>query len=90
LLDTHQYGQAFDAQPARIRAGGIRENFIKWMQGRRAPLGRLRSRSFFKAVHTHSLIGSPDGDYQTIGFKTSFERKDHAAEAVVVTKETGH
>jgi hypothetical protein len=89
LLDAHQYGQAFDAQPSRIRTGSIRENFIKWMQGRRTPLGRPRSRSFLKVVHTHKLLGSPDGDYQQIGFKASFEHKAEAVEAVVVTRETG-
>jgi len=90
LLDSHQYGQAFDAQPARIRTSSNREHFIKWMQGRRAPLGRTRNRSFLKVVHTHTLIGAPDGDYQQMGFKSSFERKARAAEMVVVTKETGH
>jgi hypothetical protein len=90
LLDAHQYGQAFDAQPPRIQTGSIRENFIKWMQGRRTPLGGAHSRSFLKVVHTHKLAGAPDGDYQQIGFKTSFERKAEAVEAVVVTRETGH
>jgi len=90
LLDSHQYGQAFDAQPPRIRTASIRENFIKWMQGRRTPLGRARSRSFLKVVHTHKLLAAPDGDYQQIGFKTSFEHKAEGAEAVVVTRETGH
>ena len=89
LLDAHQYNQAWDAQPPRIRAG-IRENFIRFMQSRRAPLGRARSRSFLKVTRTNKLIGAPDGNYEKIGFKTSFERKADSVEGVIVTKETGH
>lgn len=90
LLDTHQYRQAFEAQPPRIRIPSNREHFLEWMQERRGPLGRTRSRAFLRVVHTHTLIGAPDGDYQQMGFKTSFEHKARAAEMVVLSKETGH
>ena len=91
LVDTSHYGQAFDEQAARIKIASLgRDHFVKWMEGRRTPLGRALTRSFLKVVHTHKLEASPDGDYQKIAFKTSFERKADAVEAVVVTKETGH
>ena len=89
LLDAHEYGQAFDAQPPRIKTASVREHFIKWMQGRRTPLGQPRKRSFLKVVRTRKLLGAPDGDYQKMGFKTSFERKAEAVEAIILTRETG-
>jgi Protein of unknown function (DUF4019) len=89
LLDTGRYGQSFDELPPRIRISGKRETWVDWMLGRRASLGHARTRSFYRVVHTHKLSVAPDGDYQVIGFKASFDRKKDAAEALVLTKETG-
>ena len=58
---------------------------MSWMKARRLPLGRPRTRAFYRVTHTHKLIGAPDGNYQLILFKTSFERKGVAAEAIVLT-----
>jgi hypothetical protein len=70
----------------RISAGGGGEDrFVSWMKARRLPLGRPRTRAFYRVTHTHKLIGAPDGNYQLILFKTSFERKGVAAEAIVLT-----
>src|SRR6266702_4407546 len=85
MVDAGQYAKAYVARPPRIKSGGTEEQFIRGMRAWRYPLGRPRSREFLKVVHKHQLLGSPDGDYQLIGFKTSFEHKATAAEAVVVT-----
>jgi hypothetical protein len=53
------------------------------------PLGHARTRAFYKVVAYHSAKGWPDGNYQKIYFKTSFDRKASAWELVVLTKETG-
>jgi Protein of unknown function (DUF4019) len=91
LLDSGHYRQAFDEQPPRIKAASPGPDyFVKWMETRRVPLGRARTRSFYNVLHYHSAIGWPDGDYQRIYFKTSFERKAAAWEGVILTKETGH
>jgi uncharacterized protein DUF4019 len=55
----------------------------------RAPLGKARTREFRQVKHTHALVGSPDGNYELIVFKTSFEHKPDAEEVVVLTSETG-
>ena len=60
------------------------------MRARRFPLGHAKTRQFLKITHTRRLNGAPDGDYQLIAFKTSFERKAVALEEVVLTSETGH
>lgn len=89
LVDAGRYVQAYQEQPPRITAGGFRDNFVRSMQAQRAPLGRARTRTFYKATHVHQLVGCPDGNYQMIGFKTSFERKVDSAEALILTHETG-
>ena len=87
--DAGKYDTAYHAMPPRVRTDKGEENFLVWMKTRRTPLGHVRSRKFLRAVKTRSLLGSPDGNYQKIGFKTSFDRKKDAAEALVLTKETG-
>jgi hypothetical protein len=90
-VDSGHYRQAFEEQPARIKAASMgADYFIKWMQTRRIPLGHARTRTFHKVVAYHNAKGWPDGNYQQIDFKTSFERKASAWERVILTKETGH
>jgi len=90
LLDNGHYPQACHAMPQRVRAGKSEENFLSWLQARRAPLGHALSRKYMKAVHKRTLTGLPDGNYYEIGFKTSWDRKKNGAELVVLTSETGH
>ena len=90
LVDSGHYRQAFEEQPARIKAASMGiEYFMKWMHTRREPLGHPRKRSFYKVVAYHNAKGWPDGTYQQIDFKTSFEHKASAWERVILTKETG-
>jgi hypothetical protein len=89
LIDSGHYRQAFEEQPRRIKAAstGV-DYFVKWMETR-VPLGRARTRAFYKVVAYHNARGWPDGNYQQIIFKTSFERKAVGWEKVILTKETG-
>lgn len=90
LTDFGRYRQAIEEQAPRIKNASMgRDFFVKWMETRRVPLGRARTRSFVKVVHYHRANGWPDGDYQEILFKSSFEHKALAAELIILTKETG-
>jgi len=59
------------------------------MQTRRIPIGHARTRAYYKVLAYHYAKGWPDGNYQQMLFKTSFERKAFAWEKVILTKETG-
>jgi len=90
LIDAGQYRHAYEEQPPRVKAASAgRDYFVRWMQTRRVPLGRVRARSFYNRRYYHNAIGSPDGNYVQIYFKTSFERKAAGWERVILTKETG-
>ena len=90
LLDVGNYGDAYEEQPPRIRAAKMKEQLARWMLSHRAQLGYARARSFIRVVHTHKLTGAPDGDYEMILLKTSFEHKAAVLEVLVLTSETGH
>ena len=44
--------------------------------------------TFIGAAFTQKLTGSPDGRYESILFRTSFEHKAVAAERVILTQES--
>ncbi|MBV9009853.1 MAG: DUF4019 domain-containing protein [Verrucomicrobia bacterium] len=68
---------------------GHEDEFLSWMRARRAPLGKPKNRAFFRVTYSHTLLGAPDGNYELVIFKTSFEHKAKAAEEVTLTTETG-
>ncbi len=85
LVDAGQYGQAYEEEPARLRAAGTEAAFIRSMESRRVPFGRVLSRTFIGAAFTRKLTGSPDGRYESILYRTAFEHKALAAERVILT-----
>ena len=87
LVDTGDYSQAYEKESARLRASSTEAQFIRSMEGRRAPFGRVLSRRFIGAAFTRKLTGSPDGRYESILFRTAFEHKALAAERVILTHE---
>ena len=60
--------------------------FVRLMQARRAPFGNVLSRNFIGAAHVEKLVGAPEGNYESVLFKTAFEHKNPTAERVILIK----
>ena len=88
LIDSADYAAAYAAEPPRLRAAATPEQFVRSMQSRRQPFGRVLSRKFIGAAYTRKLTGAPDGNYESILFRTSFENKKVAAERVILSRES--
>jgi hypothetical protein len=88
FVDAGDYAQAYEMEPARLRAATTDAQFVRSMEGRRAPFGRVLARKFIGAAFTRKLTGSPDGRYESILFRTSFEHKAVAAERVILSYES--
>jgi hypothetical protein len=89
LIDAAQYAEAYAAEPPRLRAATTQEQFVRSMEGRRQPFGRVLSRKFIGAAFTRKLTGAPDGNYESILYRTSFAHKSVAAERVILSRESG-
>ena len=89
MLDDGDYEEAFEHESIRFRIAGTQKQFVRYMQGRRAPFGHVESRKFIGAAAMKKLVGLPDGLYQSVLFKSTFENKSVAAERVILTKEAG-
>jgi hypothetical protein len=88
LIDAGDYAAAYGREPGRLRAATTEEQFVRSMEGRRAPFGKLLSRTFIGAAFTRKLTGAPDGHYESILFRTSFAHKTVAAERVILNLES--
>jgi hypothetical protein len=88
MLDDGDYEEAFEHESIRFRISGTQKQFVRYMQGRRAPFGHVESRKFIGAAHMRKLVGLPDGIYESVLFKSTFENKSVAAERVILTKES--
>jgi hypothetical protein len=92
VFDAGNYAQAYAMFPPRVRSAGdaVEKQWVGSQRARRTPLGRTLSRQFFKAYSARTLPGSPDGYYELLMYKTSFQHKAQAYEGVTLTKESGH
>ena len=57
------------------------------MQARRTPFGNALSRNFIGAAHVEKFVGAPEGNYESVLFKTAFEHKNPTAERVILIKQ---
>jgi len=87
MLDDGDYEEAFEHESMRFRISGTQKQFVRYMQGRRAPFGHVESRKFIGAASMKKMVGVPDGHYESVLFKSTFENKSVAAERVILTKE---
>jgi len=77
-VDAGNYEVAHRNLAARVRAGDP-ENEKQWiahLQTRRAPLGLPTSRTLVRTRFSRTMLGGPDGNYEFLDYKTSFQYKE--------------
>lgn len=82
LIDDAEYGESWERAASAFRCGISRVEWISAIRSTRAPLGKVRSRSFARAAYETRLPGVPDGEYVVIRYRTAFEHKAEAVETV--------
>ena len=87
LLDEGDYEEAFEFEAQDFRMSRTQNQFVRLMQARRAPFGNALSRKFIGAAHLERFVGAPEGNYESVLFKTAFERKNPTAERVILIKQ---
>src|SRR4030081_3032459 len=87
LLDDGDYEEAFEFEAQDFRMYRTQNQFVRLMQARRAPFGSALSRNFIGAEHVEKFVGAPEGNYESVLFKTAFEHKNPTAERVILIKQ---
>ena len=88
LLDDGDYEEAFEFEALDFRIRRTQKQFVRDMQARRDPFGHVLSRKIIGAKNVHKLVGVPEGNYESVLFKTMFEHKSPTAERVVLVRQT--
>src|ERR1700726_3785995 len=78
LVDNAKYKEAYDLEAEDVRGSRTKEEFGRFMETRRTPFGRARSRVGMGTARFKKVAGRPDGEYVSVLFKTSFEHKGSA------------
>ena len=89
FLDAGDYGKAWDESAKAFRERVPRERWVESLPTTRGALGAVKSRRVEVSSFKPSLPGMPDGDYVTVRFSTSFEKKDDAQELVTLVLDGG-
>ena len=88
LLDDGDYEEAFEWEAQDFRLSRTQAQFVRYMQARRAPFGQTVSRSVIGSAAVQKLVGLPDGNYESVIFKTVFTRKSATAERVILIRQS--
>ena len=89
LLDRGEYSKAWDECAQLFRQRVTREQWVDSLPSTRAPFGAMTSRKVEVAAYKTSLPGAPDGQYVTVRYRTTFEKKEGAEELVTFAFEEG-
>jgi hypothetical protein len=89
LIDRGEFGKAWDETAKLFRERVTRQQWVDGLPATRAPFGAMKSRKFELAVYKTSLSGAPDGEYVTMRFITTFEKKVDAEELLTLVLEGG-
>ena len=87
LVDNAKYKEAYELEAQDVRESRTKEEFGRFMETRRTPFGRARSRVGMGTARFRKVAGRPEGEYVSVLFKTSFEHKGSAAERVILLKQ---
>jgi hypothetical protein len=88
MVDRLQYQESWSEASSVLREAVIEVDWVKYLDGIRSPLGKVKSRNFESSEYQESLEGLPDGEYVIFVFESSYEnRKYVVSEFVALAKE---
>ncbi len=87
LIDSGEYAKSWEQCAQLFRDRVTREQWTSTLPTTRAPFGAVKLRKVDAAAYKTSLPGAPDGQYVTVRFRTSFEKKESAEELITLVWE---
>ncbi len=88
MVDGLKYQESWSEASSLLQEAVIEADWVKYLDGLRSPLGKVKSRNFETSEYQESLEGLPDGEYVIFIFESSYEnRKYVVSEFVALAKE---
>lgn len=88
LVDAGNHDASWEAAASTFRAAVTKEQWASLVQGARAPLGALKTRTLSSTNQTRSLPGFADGDYVVLQYRADYANRDGTTETLVVMRDT--
>lgn len=89
LIDATKYNKSWDAAAKLFQDNVAKADWKKSVEGVRAPLGKVVSRTMVAQRYLTKMPGAPDGQYVILQYATVFENKKEAMETVIPLVENG-
>ncbi|WP_299004107.1 DUF4019 domain-containing protein [uncultured Shewanella sp.] len=89
IIDTGAYAQSWQQADPLFQTQLTQQRWVETLQGIRAPLGQVISRSEFSSGNYSSLPGAPDGEYVVLQYQTQFQNKASSTEILTLSKKSG-
>ena len=89
IIDTGAYAESWQKADTLFQTQLSQQRWVETLQGIRAPLGQVISRSEFSAGNYSSLPGAPDGEYVVLQYQTQFQHKATSTEILTLSKKNG-
>jgi hypothetical protein len=86
LVDDGQYEASWERTSLIFKGQITQGKWAEMLSGVRPSLGEIISRNVTTAKLSTSLPGVPDGEYATVQFASSFEKKVEAIETVTMAR----
>jgi len=87
LVDNAKYADSWKEASSYFRSRVPEKTWVSMVQGVRAPLGSLVSRTQPSVTFAKTLPGAPDGNYALMQFQSSFQKKSSAVEMLTLMAE---
>ena len=87
LTDRGDGAASWDAAARQFKNAAPREGWVESLRSVRDPLGAVERRTVLTTTFTRSFPSAPEGDYAIVLFRTSFAKKEDAAESVTLEHE---
>jgi len=82
LTDTGKYAESWNAASDVFKKAVTRDKWVASVKPVRDPLGKVQSRKPKLSQYAKDPAGAPKGEYVTMQFDTSFEKKPGAVETL--------
>ncbi|WP_299495044.1 DUF4019 domain-containing protein [uncultured Shewanella sp.] len=89
IIDTGAYAESWQQAAPLFKTQLTQQRWVETLEGIRAPLGQVISRSAFSSGSYSSLPGAPDGEYMVLQYQTQFQHKATSTEILTLSKKSG-
>ena len=88
LVDAGRFDESYIQTSSLFRNAVAQDGWSRVVRATRDPLGAVKSRIHSESRYSTTMAGAPDGEYVTLRYETTFERKASAVETLTTMRDS--